>query len=406
MATRYPAFLLPDAWFSPLGFASTSFGPAGRSAGHFLLTAAVAAVLAFSLFEHVPLRHRSSPPWMAVSLVAGGVAAFALARLGGPAIEAAMHNMSVPVFFSPTLLFSPTFLMVLLGFALLVAVAIVGVALGFRATGIPVGKPWGLLGATGAGVALGAAAWLLPQTAMAGTRDTITVLLAVGLVGGAWLAHAAARQGEGATIRLALVACTIGSLITIPLAAHARIQTAQDLLVERAERIGEASIPWLQYTMERTRQFLESEPSVAEAIVERNRDAALILWSRSPLRELDFATGLYLFDAEGELVSHFALTAEDLTDRARDYARSVGEAPFAVEGSAGTPETRWAVVPATGPLGRVGTAVAMTTGALDLRGQAPGQASSSPTCSQEGGSTRTSPATPAWGPRRRRRHAP
>jgi PAS domain S-box-containing protein len=373
METTYPALLLPEAWFSPLAFASTSFGPAGKSAGHFVLTAAIAAALVFALWDRVPRRRATLASVAAV--VGGAVLAFVLVRALGWAVEDAMRTMSPPVFFSATLLFSPPYLMVLLAFALLAAVAITGLAMAFRAAGVPAGRGWATGAAAVTGAAALAAAWTLPEAAMAGTRSTLAPLVALGLIGAAWLAHAAAHgRGEG-TLRLALVATTLGGLLMIPLAAHGRVQAATDLLVERAGRIGEASIAWLQYTMERTRQFLEGEPEVAQAIVERNRDAALVLWSRSPLRELDFASALYLFDTEGQLVSQFSLASVDLGARARAYAQAVGEAPFGVEGSEGSPETRWTVVPVSGPGGvRVGTAVAMTTGALDLREQTPGSA--------------------------------
>jgi PAS domain S-box-containing protein len=119
--------------------------------------------------------------------------------------------------------------------------------------------------------------------------------------------------------------------------------------------------------MDRTLRYLEGNPLLAETIVERDRDGALAVWSRSPLRDLDFATALYVFDSTGALVSQFALTAGDLAAAARDYLDAVQPAQIAVEGSAGTSGSRWAVVPVEGPEGRLGTAVAMTTEALELR---------------------------------------
>ncbi len=371
VGTRYPVALLPSAWFSPLAFASTAFGPAGRSAGHFVLTAALTAALAFSLYGRAPARGGTPLRWGGAALLGAAMATGAV-RLAGPALESAMRNMSPPVFFSPTLLFSPPFLMVLVGFALVAAVVIALLAILFRVADMPTGKGWVAAAAAVVGPAAGVAAWSLPRAAMAGSRGTLALLVAAGLAGAGWLAHAAARRRAPA-IRLALVGTTLGALLTMPLAAHARVQAAQDLLVERAARIGEASVPWLQYTLERTREFLEREPAVAQAIVERSPDAALVLWSRSPLRELDFATALFLFDAERQPVSRFSLADQDLTDQALAYVDAVGDAPFGITGSEGATEARWAVVPIAGPQGRVGTAVAMTTGALELRDEAPGR---------------------------------
>jgi PAS domain S-box-containing protein len=194
--------------------------------------------------------------------------------------------------------------------------------------------------------------------------------LAMAAVAGAWLVHAAAGGGErpgSRTPRVALVATAVAALVTLPLAAHARVQAAHELLVERAERIGQSSSQWLQYTMTRTQEYLQDNPLVRETIVERDRDGALAVWSRSPLRDLDFATALYVFDSTGSLVSQFALTAEDQTAKAREAIDAVGPSQLPVGGSAGTTGARWVVVPVTTAEGRIGTAVAMTTEALELR---------------------------------------
>ena len=369
--TRMLALFLPGSWFSPLAYAAARLGPAGHSAGELALTAALVAFFSVSTIALLPER-RPATRAMAVALWTAtclGAAVLVLSALAG-ALEGAMANMSPPVFFSPTILFSPPFLMVLLAFALFLAAVVILFAAGLRLTGAPRGAVW--VASAGAATALGVglAAWRMPEAALAGERAALVVPLAVAIVTGAWLVHAAAgeRGRPGAhSPRLALAATGIAALVTLPLAAHARVQAAHELLVERAERIGQASSQWLQYTMTRTVEYLQDNPLVRETILDRNRDGALAVWSRSPLRDLDYATALYVFDAEGGLVSQFALTAEDLTVRARRYAAAVAPAQIAVEGSAGTTGARWAVVPVPGPDGRIGTAVAMTTEALELR---------------------------------------
>jgi PAS domain S-box-containing protein len=369
--SRVLALFLPESWFSPLAFAASRLGPAGRSAGDFVLTAAFVTMFCVSAIALLPERRRSPrAPWIALGVIGALGVAVVVLRAQVAGLEGAMASMSPPVFFSPTILFSPPFLMVILAFAFLLAAVVIAVAAGLRLLGAPAGPGW----MVGAGVVvafgLAAAAWQMPEAALAGRRAELVLPLAAALVAGAWLVHATAgRRGRRSarSPRVALVATGIAALVTLPLAAHARVQAAHELLVERAERIGQASSQWLQYTMARTVEYLEDNPEVREAIVGRNRDGALAVWSRSPLRELDFATALYVFDAEGVLVSQFALTAEDLTARARRYADAVAPAQIAVEGSVGTTGTRWAVVPVAGPEGRIGTAVAMTTEALELR---------------------------------------
>ncbi|HUF88605.1 MAG TPA: ATP-binding protein [Gemmatimonadota bacterium] len=369
--SRIPSLFLPGSWFSPLAFAAARLGPAGHSAGDFALTAAFLALFAVSTFALLPDPRRSPRGWVVVAWTAGcGVVSMvALQALAG-ALEGAMANMSPPVFFSPTILFSPPFLMVLLGFALFLAAGVILFAAGFRVVGAPTGPAWvaGAGGLTAVGVGL--AAWRMPEAALSGERAALVVPLAVALVAGAWIVQASAgRKGRpGAhSPRLALAAAAIAALVTLPLAAHARVQAAHELLVERAERIGQSSSQWLQYTMGRTVQYLEDNPLVRETILGPNRDGALAIWSRSPLRDLDYATALYVFDAEGVLVSQFALTAEDLAGRARSFLDQLEPAEIPVEGAAGTTGARWAVVPVEGPEGRIGTAVAMTTEAVELR---------------------------------------
>ncbi|HUP21202.1 MAG TPA: ATP-binding protein, partial [Gemmatimonadota bacterium] len=212
--------------------------------------------------------------------------------------------------------------------------------------------------------------------ALSGDRTRLAAALAGLLAAAGWLALAAGRRsGEmPSTPRTAIAAVALACLATLPLAAWARAQAAHELLVERSLRIGEASSQWLDYTMGRTVEFLSTEPQVVSAIADRNRDAALGLWSRSPLSELDFATGLYLFDVEEQVVSEFSLSAEDLVDRARRYLGAVDPAQVAVRGSEGTLAIRWAVVPVVDGEERIGTVVALTTGALEFREQAPGAA--------------------------------
>ncbi|HEY7473039.1 MAG TPA: ATP-binding protein [Gemmatimonadota bacterium] len=369
--SRIPPLFLPESWFSPLAFAASRLGPAGRSAGDFVLSAFFVVFFCVSVIALLPerpdrLRIRRLVPAIALAL---GVALFAL-RLEVSGLEDAMASMSPPVFFSPTILFSPPFLMVMLAFALLLAALAIGISIGLRWGSAPVGPAW-IAGAIAvAALGLAAAAWRMPEAALAGRRSALVLPLAAALVAGAWLVHAtAARPGRrgSQSPRMALVACAIAALVTLPLAAHARIQAAHELLIERAERIGQSSSQWLQYTMIRTIDFLQDNALLRETIVDRDRDGALAVWSRSPLRELDFATALYVFDSTGSIVSQFALTAEDLAATALDVAGAVAPAQIAVEGSAGTTGARWAVVPVTEAGVRIGTAVAMTTEALDLR---------------------------------------
>ena len=369
--SRVLALFSPETWFSPLAFAVTRLGPVGRSAGDFALTAACVAFFCVTTLGLLPDRARRLRwPWL--SLLAAGelVLAAIVLRSLIEGLEGAMAGMSPPVFFSPTILFSPPFLMVLLAFGLFLAAGVVALAAILRLAGAPTG-PGVVAVAAGAGLlGIAAAAWRMPEAALAGERLVVLAPLAVTVVAGAWLVHAAAsgtvRLG-GRSPRVAAAAMAIAALVTLPLATHARVQAAHELLVERASRIGESSSQWLQYTIDRTLRYLEDNPLVRETIVERDRDGALAVWSRSPLRDLDFATALYVFDSTGTLVSQIALTAEDLTETARGYVDAVEPAQIPVGGSAGTSGTRWAVVPVRGPDGRIGTAVAMTTEALELR---------------------------------------
>ena len=369
--SRIPALFLPESWFSPLAFAASRLRPAARSAGDFVLTAFFVTSFCVSVIGILP---DGSPRARLARLAPAVAVAFALAvfvlRAEVLGLEGAMANMSPPVFFSPTILFSPPFLMVLLAFALFLAAVVIGIAVGLRGGGAPVGPAWigGALAVAALGLA--AAAWRMPEAALAGRRMALVLPLAAALVAGGWLVHSIASRGGrrgSQSPRVALAACAAAALVTLPLAAHARVQAAHELLVERAERIGQSSSQWLQYTMTRTVEFLQDNALVRQTIVERDRDGALAVWSRSPLRDLDFATALYVFDSTGSLVSQFALTAEDLTATALEYADAVSAAEIAVEGSAGTTGTRWAVVPVAGATGRIGTAVAMTTEALELR---------------------------------------
>ena len=369
--SRVLALFSPETWFSPLAFAVTRLGPVGRSAGDFALAAACMAFFCVTTLGLLPDRARRPRwPWLSLlaagELVLGGVVLRSLIQ----GLEGAMAGMSPPVFFSPTILFSPPFLMVLLAFALFLSAGVVALAAILRLAGAPTG-PGVVAVAAGAGaLGIAAAAWRMPEAALAGDRLVVLAPLAVTVVAGAWLVHAAAsgtvRLG-GRSPRVAAAAMAIAALVTLPLATHARVQAAHELLVERASRIGDSSSQWLQYTMDRTLRYLEDNPLVRETIVERDHDGALAIWSRSPLRDLDFATALYVFDSTGTLVSQFALTAEDLTETARDYVDAVEPAQIPVGGSAGTSGTRWAVVPVRGPEDRIGTAVAMTTEALELR---------------------------------------
>ncbi|MDX1624438.1 MAG: ATP-binding protein [Gemmatimonadota bacterium] len=375
---RFLARLLPQAWFSPVGFGTTAFGPASRSPGDWVVTAVLVLVLALTAWALLPREsgEENRLRW-AVGALTVGIASIGTARLTIPALERALGSMSPEEFFAPTLLFSPPLLMVLLGFALVAAVAVIVFAIVARVVDAPTGSGW--IGALVAAVAasLAFAAWRVPEAAMAGHRTEIALPVAAALAASGWLAAALARTRYGlgpATIRLGLLAAALGALSVLPLAAVGRVEAAHELLVERAQRIGRASSQWLDYTMSRTVEFLSEEPDVAEAIAGENRDAALSLWSRSPLSELDFATGLYLFDERGRVVSRFSLAARDLVDRARGYAAAVEPAQIAVQGTQGTGPVRWAVVPVQRGGARIGTAVAMTTGALELRERAPGAA--------------------------------
>ena len=368
--SRLPALFLPESWFSPLAFAAARFGRAGRSAGDFALTAAFVAFLSISTVALLPRRAGGPQPLrFAIAGLGALVAAFLILRAEVQALEGAMASMSPSVFFSPTILFSPPFLMVILAFALFLAAAVAGLAALLRWGRFPVGGAWVAGAVAVAACGIGFAAWRMPVAALAGERSAIVVPLAVALAAGGWLAHAAARRGRRGRPgpRVALAATAVAALVTIPLAAHARVQAAHELLVERAERIGESSSQWLQYTMARTVEYLQDNPLVRETIIGRDRDGALAVWGRSPLRDLDYATALYVFDSLGVVVSQFALTAEDLSATARDYAEQVEPAQVAVEGSVGTTGTRWAVVPVFVGTDRIGTAVAMTTEALELR---------------------------------------
>ncbi|HYO46026.1 MAG TPA: ATP-binding protein [Gemmatimonadota bacterium] len=369
--SRILALFFPGTWFSPLAFAAARLGPIGRSAGDFALTAAFVAFFCVTTIGLLPDRGRSMRwPWVALAAAAALVSGVVVLRAEVEGLEGAMASMSPPVFFSPTILFSPPFLMVILAFALLLAAIVIAIAAGLKLWGAPAGPGW-VAGAAGVGaIGIAAAAWRMPEAALAGERVALLAPLAAAAVAGAWLVHATAAGGGrhgSQSLRVALVATAVAALITLPLAAHARVQAAHELLVERAERIGQSSSQWLQYTMARTVEYLQGNSLVAETIVDRDPDGALAVWSRSPLRDLDFATALYVFDSTGSLISQFALTAEDLTSRARRYADAVGPAQIAVEGSAGTTGARWAVVPVAGPEGRIGTVVAMTTEALELR---------------------------------------
>ncbi|CAN5268632.1 hypothetical protein BH18GEM1_BH18GEM1_04600 [soil metagenome] len=375
MESRFLSLLLPRAWFSPLAFASGLLGPGGRSPGDFVTTAALAALFSVSTFTLLPAPERRAG-MVRVALAAAfavGIAALA-ARAAAGTMEAAMQSMSPPVFFSPTLLFSPPYLMVLLGFALLGAVGIAGLGAGFRALGAATGPPALAAGAAVALAGLAGAAWSVPEAALAGRLSAIVPFLAVGMTGAGWLAHAAAGTAAVSSVRLGIVAVGMGAVLTVPVATYARVQAAHELLVERAERIGLASTQWLDYSMSRTAEFLAGNPAVAEAIEGENRDAALLLWSQSPLRTLDFASGLYLIDAEGTIVSQFALTAVDLAGRARQHAREPDAARITVEGSPEEGGIWWATVPVPGPDSPLGTAVAMSTDALELREPTPGSA--------------------------------
>jgi PAS domain S-box-containing protein len=290
--------------------------------------------------------------------------------------------MSPTVFFSSTLLFSPPYLMVLLSFALLGAAAIGALAIVFRWLNIPTGKGWVLGAATVTAMMLALAAFNLQSAAMAGRFSAIGPLLGLGAVGAAALIDAAGRRRDDAhsasSVRFSLVALGLACVLTFPIVAFARVQAAHELLVERAERIGEASTQWLQYTMTRTIEYLATSPEVKRAIQDSNRDAALLLWNQSPLRTLDFASGLYLFDAEGSTVSQFALSAVDLSGRARRYARETPVPRVEIEGAPRDRGIWWAIVPVNEVVDeveqRVGAAVAMTTGALELREPATGSA--------------------------------
>lgn len=373
VSSRYLALFLPADWFSPLGFAVEMFGPGGRSAGDLFVTAGLAMLFAIGAYAFVPARRHRSLGLAGLGLLAVGLLAWLILRGATPVVESAVRGMSLSVFFSPTLLFSPHYMMVLLAFALFAAVVIIALAAGLRPLGVPAGRWWTVAAAAVTAAALAVAAWILPDEAMRGRPEIIRALLALGLAGAAWLVHAVGLRrftGRGAGPAVGLVAVTLGALIMFPLFARARVEAAQELLVERAERIGEASAQWLQYTMSRMVEYLAQSPEVERAIVEGNRDAALLLWSQSPLRTPDFASGLYLVDAAGEIVSQFALTTVDLSGRARERAGAEA-VQVEVEGSPEEGGIWWATVPVYRGEERVGAAVAMSTDATQLR-QAPG----------------------------------
>jgi PAS domain S-box-containing protein len=383
MESRFVALLLPDAWFSPLTFATDFLGPGGRSPGDLMFTAAIVFLIVLSAYTLIPRsRRRLSPMWALPAVAGAAMLALRVAPATGVVVERALQSMSPSVFFSSTLLFSPPYLMVLLSLALLVAAAIGALAVVFRWLNMPTGRGW-VLGAAAVTVAmLGLAALNLPGAAMAGRFSAIGPLLGLGAVGAAALIDAAGRRRDDAhpasSVRFSLVAVGLACVLTFPIVAFARVQAAHELLVERAERIGAASTQWLQYTMTRTIEYLATEPEVKRAIQDSNRDAALLLWNQSPLRTLDFASGLYLFDAEGSTVSQFALSAVDLSGRARRYARETSVPRVEIEGAPRDRGIWWAIVPVSEVVDevetRVGAAVAMTTGALELREPAAGSA--------------------------------
>ncbi|MGH7588812.1 MAG: ATP-binding protein [Gemmatimonadota bacterium] len=376
MTSRYPTLFFPARWFSPLGFAVEMFGPGGRSAGDLLTTAALGMLFAVGTYAFVPARRHRSTVGTALGLGAVGLLAWLVVRAAAPVVESAVRGMSLGVFFSTTLLFSPHYLMVLLAFALFAGIVVTGLAAGLRPLGVPAGRLWAAGVAAATCLVLAGAAWILTGEALRGTSLAFLALLALGLTGGAWLVHAAGMRrftGRGAGPTVALIAVTLGGLVVLPLFARARIDVAQDLLVERAERLGEASAQWLQYTMSRMVEYLAQSSGVARALEEGNRDAALLLWGQSPLRTPDFASGLYLVDSEGTMISQFALTTVDLAGRA--LARAGGDnVRVDVEGSPEEGGIWWATVPVYDGGTRLGTAVAMSTGATQLRDSPSGAA--------------------------------
>lgn len=383
MESRFAARLLPEAWFSPLTFATDFLGPGGRSPGDLMFTAAIVFLIVLSAYTLIPeSRRRLSPLWV-VPVVAGAAAlALEVAPATGMVVERALQGMSPSVFFSSTLLFSPPYLLVLLSFALLGAAAIGALAIVFRWLNMPTGKGWVLGAASVTATMVALAAFNLQGAAMAGRFSAIGPLLGLGVVGAAVVIDAAGRRRDDAhpasSVRFSLAAVGLACVLTFPIVAFARVQVAHELLVERAERIGEASTQWLQYNMTRTIEYLATSPEVKRAIQDSNRDAALLLWNQSPLRTLDFASGLYLFDAEGSTVSQFALSAVDLSGRARRYARETTVPRVEIEGAPRDRGIWWAIVPVNEVVDeveqRVGAAVAMTTGALELREPATGSA--------------------------------
>ncbi len=369
MTSRYLTFFLPEGWFSPLGFAVELFGPGGRSAGDLLTTAALGMLFAVGAYAFVPARRHRSAVGTVLGLGAVGLLAWLVVGGASTVVDSAVRGMSLGVFFSTTLLFSPHYLMVLLAFALFGGLVVTGLAAGLRPLGVPAGRLWAAGVAVATCAVLATAAWILPGEALRGTSLVFRALLALGLTGGAWLVHATGMRrftGRGAGPAVALVAVTLGGLMVLPLFTRARIDIAQDLLVERAERLGEASAQWLQYTMSRMVEYLAQSSEVARALEEGNRDAALLLWSQSPLRTPDFASGLYLVDDEGAIVSQFALTTIDLAGRARTRAGG-DNVRVDVEGSPEEGGIWWATVPVYEAGTRLGTAVAMSTGATQLR---------------------------------------
>ncbi|HET9581490.1 MAG TPA: ATP-binding protein [Gemmatimonadota bacterium] len=369
MSSRYLTYFLPPGWFSPLGFAAEMLGPGGRSAGDLLTTAALALLFAVGAYGFVPARRHRSTAGTVLGVAAVGLLAWLIVHAAAAVIENAIRGMSLDVFFSTTLLFSPHYLMVLLAFALFAGVVVIALAAGLRPLGVPADGVRTALVALGTLAVVAGAAWILPAEALRGRSIEFRILLALGLTGTAWLVHAAGLRrftGKGAGPAVALIAVTLGGLVVLPLLSRARIDVAQDLLVERAERLGESSGQWLQYTMSRMVEYLAQSSEAAEALEEGNRDAALLLWSRSPLRSPDFASGLYLVDDEGEIVSQFALTTVDLGGRARARAEA-DNVRVDVEGAPEEGGIWWATVPLYREGARLGAAVAMSTGATRLR---------------------------------------
>lgn len=381
--TRVLAELLPDTWFSPLTFASDVLGTGSRSPADLLVTSALIFAGVLSAYTLIPSdRRRPARGWLIPALAAATWLFWVISPTAVAVVEIALENMSQEVFFSPTLLFSPSYLMILMGLALLVASAVGAVAIGLRWLDAPTARPWIIAVATVTIGMIGVAVWSVSKRALTGGLDGVTPLLLVGFMGSAVLADAIGRRtGPRNTtpgVRFSLTAVTLAALITLPVVGHARVQAANELLGERAERIGEASTQWLQYTMTRTIEYLSSSPDVRRVIASSDPDAALLLWNESPLRVLDFASGLYLLDADASIVSQFALSAIDLSGRARRHARDTNTPRIEIEGAVQDQAIWWAIVPLFETVEdesvRVGSAVAMTTEALELREPATGSA--------------------------------